>query len=256
MPAKKQRDPFFVFRWWRAPAGYELVPPDSGASETLLGNGEAAKVLLSRGVEIRRRGIDAEPYRPDEISPPLHRQFADLEGTPDAMLDFVNKFGVLGLTLGGAHAASEPLDALLDARQRMSEFLALVVDPPASGYRGRAFDIKAEEFNTHISPHMTIRLEPTPSGRPVIKTVPRTLIAWMWLQVAKEISGFLKVAPCDYCGKLFEVSPSRKWREPGERTTRAQYCSNSHRMLAWRKRQEQPATKARKPRNLNKGGKV
>jgi hypothetical protein len=84
---------------------------------------------------------------------------------------------------------------------------------------------------------MTIRLAPDSAGVPQIEIVPRSLIAWLWLEKARELTGENHWARCAFplCGKLFLVGK-------GHTTMRRRYCCDSHRTLDNRRKRKEAST--------------
>lgn len=209
----KRRQPQTIFRWRVDTAGYDLSS--------------------DRRMIVRRGGAMKE-YDPAGVTPPLHRQFADLffwgfhaEGganpppagfqRENAMLDFVSKFGFLGSDRTGADADQETIEYLLRAQSEIAGFLHV----------GEAFGEAVLPYveGRHAGPNLRMCLEPDDGGRMQVHYEPESLYAWLWLRVADHLSSGIKWdgAPCLYC-----LAPIG--RGPGGHRADAKFCCDNHRV--------------------------
>ncbi len=212
---KAERKNLFEFQWAVDQDGYEIekVPPGSGS--TLVYSYPGYR-------QIRRRGGPWRHYRPVEEDPGIARRFACLPETPDAVLQFVNRYGLPGTS---ALRTSEP--------DPWSEF-----EPLEDLYRGIRnlrflFDLidadkrqqVLELFNQHLKPRMTIRIGGGGTRKPHLEVAPLSLNSFMVLQLAEEITRKnVRYVLCENCPSWFLHRRHKR------------FCSNTCRVAAHRKK--------------------
>lgn len=181
-------------------------------------------------------GGDPSSYCPDDVQPPLLRRFSELWSPgheeagdeADGALRLVSTMGFFGTPASGYKLEMENVAYIAAQSRKLSVFLAFGIGPGLLPGRDQS-----EAFNTYnqLSASMRIQLEAGPDG-PEIRIVPTSLISWLWLQVAREITEGLVHKSCQRCGNSFTVG-----RDSRER--RRIYCSNACRVAAFRQSKTQ-----------------
>jgi predicted nucleic acid-binding Zn ribbon protein len=217
----------FTFQWPRF-TQYELVYPEKKPKR---GGSTSAALMNDTGPLIVKRGAEATQFPPRSVDD-LHRQFASIGDEPEAVLEFVRRFGFLGLDRRTPPQAidQESVAQILDARDHMREALTVFDDltrmetkarrlrkemleegqPVASDFAPGDFrQVAGGFFNQWASPQLVARLVPVTDARhrAGLKLVlaPRTLIGSMWLQIAEELTGGAKFRHCDWCGQPIRI---------------------------------------------------
>ncbi len=209
------------FDWPVCDAGYRLAPPRTAPRPK--GRSKGRRASLSRPIyppaedtlmHQAGRRIEASPrifakskaerlHRPLEFHKTLYVDFAGLDGSPEACLEFARRFGLLGLERKGG---GEALVLWQDAIAGMSRAIKLSqTDRRAlEGYR--------------ITPlHGALTPSP-PDGRLIFRFRPNSLLHGMQLQFVQAISRGLAIKECGHCGKLFEAGGKERRRD-------ARFCS-------------------------------
>lgn len=201
------------------------------------------------GSHIARLGGVMVPVEPDKC-PSLQKDFLDIgnitgvvgfdedgEPIPDAdflgdLQKFVNRYGLLGLTDGPA-AQQEPIEAIAQARTSLSVYLAFAHKDPSVSQAART-----ETFNERCPRRFRAVME-VDAGRSILKFKPESLLAWMWLQLAKEIDGGVQPHTCPGCGITFylgEENASRHVRKRAKANPeKSGYCSPSCYAAHWKR---------------------
>ena len=159
----------------------------------------------------------AEPD--DEPSPP-----SDLGG----VLRFTNYFGLLGDATGNDATASMSLDYFMDQRMRVQAMLAYGRFHVLENFRVRApeligrrapnlMDTQAAAFNENVTPHMSVRLNKEKPGVHSIQIIPRSLISYVWLSLARQISEGMEDRRCANirCPTVKTVKATATWQTCG-----------------------------------------
>ena len=213
-------DQLFHFKWAVDQHGYEA------ASAEELPPGVKRPVLeeppIGGGWWIRRKGGPLREYWPLESARGLARQFASLPREPQALLDFANQFGFLGVCQTGFE-------------RNVVEEYALYWHQHMDFMRGviKAIDDSNESlgiqtFNQHVEPHMTIWIETSPRNRPVKHVAPMNLLAAMWFEIAGELTEGTKYHKCERCPTWFPYGSGT-----GHKKTK-RFCSDRCRKAAKR----------------------
>ena len=190
----------FHFDWVVDQHGYELVKRESNKSH---GTTAIHELLAQDGCwTIRSKGGPPRAYRPLEDHQGMFRQFASLKVDPDAVMEFVNKFGFLGVG-----ADEEDLETWYGA----IEYIAPVVHLIDEGILREA---------------MSMRIDNPALKRARLQITPTNLLGAMWLQLGGEITHGTKFKTCRMCPTWYPVGPGTN-----NRVTR-EYCSNRCR-TAW-----------------------
>lgn len=203
--------------WFRDSLGYEirdgfavrlggdLVPVNLGAHPGL----HNEFLSFDRTVNVVGFNDDGEPL-----------DAGDLEGD---LLQFVNRYGLLGVD-GDPSTDRDSIQKIMWARTRMGVYTAFAHDDLLTDPQGRA-----SMFNQSCPAAFQAVLE-VEGGRSTLKLRPVTLLAWMWLQLAKEIDGGVRTKACPNCGTRFEVDSEDKRRK------RRAFCSQGCQVNFWKKR--------------------
>ena len=83
------------FQWYRPLDGCEVelepeTPPDPDATSLIAAGGRPASI------SIKRKSDRMELYYPHKDEPTLFRELANIDKTPEAIADFVSRYGFLG----------------------------------------------------------------------------------------------------------------------------------------------------------------
>jgi hypothetical protein len=156
-----------------------------------------------------------------EIEDSVFKAFAHAPRTPEGVVEFANKYGLL-------HR---------DVPERVQTWFAhmgRIRSAMSKWEKERDGDMSAfiDAFNQcrEISPTMT-RLSPQqiPGTPPNIFLEPEDLLSAMWLELAMAVEGNVNFDRCRECPTWFAISPGTN--RPDKR-----YCSDACRMRAYRKR--------------------
>ena len=204
--------------------------------------------------EVRRR----KWYYPAD-NPTLFHRFSSVELTKEGVIEFAEKFGELktyyGVDVGREHEKMG--DSWSDWEVELREFrlayrlwIALKNNDEGSlqsvysKYRENGglpppSRITQESAWRDIGNHISIAFDRNILGiqsKVTLKSEgaglnlvfePRTLIAFIWLQLAQFVTTSERWKFCDFCGKPFKPE-----------SMKARYCSRSHRQMAYHKRKE------------------
>ncbi len=210
-------DDIFHFEWQVDQSGYEIVSAED------LPPGVEAPVLesppIGGGWNIRRKGGPLKAYRPLEDTRGLARQFASLPREPQALRDFADEFGFLGV------GPSEHEEHELWWRTHIQGVHHVVQQIEAGNKQAMA-----SAFTEYVEPSMTVRIEAPLGKRPSLKVAPLNLISAMWLQIAQEITEETKFRKCLQCPKWFPHGSGT-----GHKATK-RFCSDRCRK-AWNRQQ-------------------
>lgn len=184
--------------WLRDSYGYciETRAPAAISPISILGNTEPTDVIVPLGG-------DLTPYRP-LIKPDLYLRFAQSDSA-EALLDFVNEFGLLTREHGAEH-----VEGLL----RFADDLRKLVD--ALGNRS---------FRGTVGP-VNLEVSLTRDTKTKIRFVPRTLLGGIQLQAMVAGMNGVQVRECRLptCPERFEVGPNSN---PHKHAS-AVYCCKEH----------------------------
>lgn len=214
---------FQKFEWAVCKDGYEMeeiAPPRKvGSSREVCGQ-----------VYIRAKSSNMEPYKPSKETSRIHREFASLAENKSAIFSFVSKYGLLGISENSI--GSEEYEEILLYKQLVKKIITqLNKDNIAES---------AKIFNKNVSPSLTAEIHALESKSSLqakrgifqIYPIPRSLIAFIWLSIADEITNGRSWQKCLTCGDDFEIG-----KDTGG-TKRKAYCKGSCRQQAYRERQK------------------
>jgi hypothetical protein len=200
----------FHFDWVVDQHGYELVKRESHEPH---GTTAMHELMAQGGWIIRSKGGPPHGYRPLEDRQGMFRQFASLKKDPDAIMEFVNEFGLLGVGADEEH---------METWQAAIEYMEPIVRLIDDGTLKEATYL----FNARTHPQMSMRINNPALKRARLQVTPTNLLGAMWLQLGGEITHGTKFKTCKTCPTWFPVGPGTN-----NRVTR-EYCSNRCR-TAW-----------------------
>src|SRR5215475_15334620 len=110
------------FTWHRDANGYRIIPAKPLPAPRP-GQSRMDQLLAMKGSDIQparvvAKGGPLKSYRPLDKFPELFKIFVKIPRTPEGVLEFVNKFGQLTLSIHG-----DVVPAVLDVADRMQEQL-------------------------------------------------------------------------------------------------------------------------------------
>jgi|GEM_PF-5976624 len=170
------------------------------------------------GNRIEASGGPVERYDPAEKCDYMHRRFLKLElGDNDALLAFINEYGLLGVD-GNPAPKTETLAQIWLAHTNMWIYVEHAHDDKTASPEERN-----RHFNQWCPQHMSVVMD-TVGFQTILKVSPRTLLAWMWLRLAQENAGAIELRPCARpdCPNAFYVG-----KVNGQHTDRREYCSDN-----------------------------
>ena len=189
----------------------------------------------------------------------LYKAFSRLKAKPAALVEFANKYGLLGLDGCGV---TEPLERWYAEIAEMREAVTI-------------HDLVCSDSVTDLAQRLGLpkgrrRKEVTVAARVTLITkvnkklygaasaclmipdflkfwdryglpaglayLPHTLLAAMWLQLALEVAQIRRVAFCHNCGKRFSLKPAHVQGRPRAQRSDTLYCSGACTTAACRKR--------------------
>ena len=222
--AARAMDDIFCFEWSIDQHGYEIVIVDKDPPAIERPAFEDPRI--AGAWVLRRKGGPLRMYRPAEEAPGLARQFGLLPRKPQALLDFANEFGLLGFR-GPEHLGEPAWEERAQLWYSNILSLGLIVRYIDSGDEQAV----ASAFTKYVVPAMTVRLETTVKGPPLLKVVALDLLSEMWLQLAREISNETKFRKCLWCPKWFPYGPGT-----GHKITK-HFCGDTCRQ-AWNRQKK------------------
>jgi hypothetical protein len=185
----------FLFEWPVDEAGYELT----GTGKFVVGKGGVSRY-----------------YHPLVTDDGVHREFANLPETPEAVLRFASKYG--DLWQEGRDSLDRWYQEIFMMRQLIELLDAKDKDKVFHAYFNRP----------HTAPPARFCIVYDDKRRPVIQAVPQNLIAAMQLMVANEFVRTIEYKPCEQCPKWIPVGPGTGRKGKGK----TRFCSTTCR-VAW-----------------------
>jgi len=198
----------------RHTAGYRLVVGGPRASDILLG---PASLLPFKGtVFIEPAGKTTETYRPFEVGTALFKTVAGLKKSPNSVLKFVNKYGLL----------CKPNGIPQRARDNIEDWYELIDYLKAAIKAWKAGDVSSLSVNVYGD--VMVQISSQDDGSPAIKMQPRDFRSALLIQFARAATADAELKCCEQCGTWFAVGTGT-----GRRST-AQFCSDACRKENWR----------------------
>jgi len=249
--------PIMPLRWGRQRGAFVWVR-DPGAkparrqpSEMFLVRHDYAADLVKRP---KMRPLGALRIYDPNTEPGLFWRLAKVEPTVDSVLEFIDEFGALGLSVrrtllmrdGAATEIDvEPFSAWQVEVWHMREAInaahaiGLLQGGPSFPGKGIALDSDVDRLSRWLLGRINesrapARLIRTELGAYRDAFVPRTLREVIWSQFANAIKTERAYKLCAYCGDPFEIGGG--WTAPQSKRADAKYCSASCRSMASLKR--------------------
>lgn len=174
---------------------------------------------------------DVASYVPTLTFPRLHRDFAASGSSTNDLLSFVNSYGLLAPNI-------RTLEETLQHQGLLRSF-ASQIDESRKRNRGYEWPPKPrgkapliDAFNATASAGCRVFIDGEKLVRPTLVIVPTSLLAWMWMQFASEITEGLEYKECVQCGQAIEVRTVKQKRD-------LHYCSGKCRSAALRQRRRE-----------------
>lgn len=239
------------FTWSVDGAGYEVV--HVAADAQLLRNRDAPDLPLGQRYEALADFAGAQPiavvrragegsylserrgtiYEPSQREPGLFQTFAALNPTPDAVIGFANRYGLLGIEARWMFEGD-----VIEAEQLgdwYREVRAMRRTINASAHLGRQasrdqLNSLQRQVNERLSEHTSLRLLwDADQASFDVRARPPNLLGALWTQAANAVSSGLRWGECPVCGRFFPYTPDIA------RTNR-RYCNDVCRSRAYRAR--------------------
>ena len=231
----------FEFQWWRDAKGYELVDtpaPEDTAGALIEMWPSHADVLFPLGFpalrgwtdpqplrpllpyRIIRLGGDLVPYRPLDIIDDIFRAYINLILEPEAILDFVDRYGPL--TRGGLNEnRGDGLAVTFSAVQHMNVYINARLSD--DGTTTRRLLAGGELGVTGIVPKLSY--DPGTRTPKLRFHIPNLQIA-LWLHLMRSFDGGTSLRRCEWekCGIVFEAGAGTGRRADSK------FCSDQHRI--------------------------
>ncbi len=169
---------------------------------------------MPSGERIGRSRGRLEQYRPLRDHENLFGHFANVRQSPEAMLEFVGKFGPLTLE-GMSKLRGEDIARTLEDARIMGDILRAA--------ERRQFSVTRSKEPKSVC--LNIRVGEPGSLEPLLKLEPRTLLDAIWLQLDHALSGDNVVRRCIHCQTWFPAGGDSGRRKD------AKFCSDEHRVL-------------------------
>ena len=173
----------------------------------------------------------------------LFREFAALDQTPEAIVGFAARYGLLWQENADfEHYEDRWLVPIAEVRAMISTYdQAMAADDPEESKE--CFEAIWALFNSgRIRPRFVVRIHPDHDlaipNKCWTEPVPENLMAAIWLQLADQVSHGTKFKRCENCPKWFPVGPSTRTK-PSKR-----FCSTRCR-VAWHTRHKAGGNDAR-----------
>ena len=225
-----------AFHWQRCPDGYRIDGRDAteaspAVTSITTGRRRTASVITgdSPGAYIAPNSSRREHTTPLTQEPALFAALAATPETPEGVLAFTNRFGLLGGFYLGSRA---PQKMYIDEAYRYIQTFRKLIGL----WNAEDFVAIADYYNTAnmIGACNTRLLYPAPEGHPVFQIDPRSLIAAIYLQFALAVSAGQSLQVCTHCSQPFLYGPGT-----GRRRS-AQYCSDRCRAAYhWNRKQKE-----------------
>jgi hypothetical protein len=166
--------------------------------------------------EIRQRGrVEEETIRPLTLRPTLYLDFAQLDGSPDACLQFARRWGLLTIQFFEKPKA-EPIKLW---KEEIGSIRFLLQGLPLADANNAQSTIAVRSLtNLGVAANVFLQQGPPPLP-PSLVLRPRTLIDAIRLQMAHAFAGGVEVATCARCGSWFERGTNRR--------SDARFCSDT-----------------------------
>ena len=213
------------FHWYKDARGYRLVKEGTLSG----GNPPADRIVPNGGERVSIRPLE---------TPDLYMVFSHRD-SPEKLLDFVERFGLLGDYEGENYELAsyyqDPVDGselvnvdsyegmpvrkYLDQAALFNEALRRKVEGPEQ----LAAFLKTTGSAAQSSGVLRLMPDKVLGGR--FQIAPVNLMQALWFQLGQALASDIKLRTCLQCGQLFEVGVG------SERRADAKFCSDEHRTL-------------------------
>jgi hypothetical protein len=211
----------YQWRWAEVPShpSYALQVLASGGPETGGPRTEFRKLILP--CDFTLTAHSRRQLGPREAG--LHREFAALSASEEAIADFAARFGLLRGRQPADVTAVAPIPSLWladsweDWRGEI-EAARRAIELWDSSDRGRhASQSVLDQLVALMDSRLGCELRPVrrPDQRGLMPQIaPSTLGGAIWLQILREASGWIEVIRCRNCGRWFQFDPANVRRDP------------------------------------------
>lgn len=207
----------FEFQWYKDPKGYRIETE---------GRGTAARLLSGAGKIVRNSDENPIFYNAYEHALGLHRQFAALEKSEGAALDFVTRYGFLEEGDEVCDTKEEALVSFFSHLQKVKDAVDAI-----NLYKSKPAEA-AFLYNGFSFPDVSMRFNLSRPNVPILQAIPKSLISYIWLCLADEITEGRNYKYCRNCSVSFSVGKGTG------RTSKAEYCEEKCKK-AWHKKQKE-----------------
>jgi hypothetical protein len=202
------------FQWAVDEAGYDWVP---GSPSSIAANRQIPAQIVPRSGMLRA----IHPL--EAAGGELHRIFASTVGNPEALLDFICRFGPL--TADGNRAHGEDAIIGLAGAETMARWLAAYAGAPEDYRKTLGPEDNRKTYGDGFLGWVNAYLALNPvTRRPQLRFLPVCLIDAMLLEFGRVVTSDAQLRQCVQCGIWFETGPGT-----GRRAD-AKFCSDSHRI--------------------------
>ena len=204
--------------WQYHTSGYEVVPRPQTSGEKLL--------VVQPKASVPVHGYTLGPEHAG-----LFREFAALDQTPESVVSFAGRYGLLWQEYGSFELFEDQwLISIAMVQALVSEYdQAIAANDPEE--KKQSFERIWELFNTdripirfklRMHPHRTLAIP----NKCWTEPVPENLMSAIWLQIADQVSQGTQFKRCENCPSWFPVGPGTRTK-PTKR-----FCSTRCR-VAW-----------------------
>lgn len=203
------------FEWGRAADGYEIVWPKPKAA----GEKRGTRIITGDvGPTLEPKSDRTIRYRPLDEHPALFKEFAELDSSPEAILEFANKYGLL-------NDDGPPCRLWNDGIITLKAAVIL--------WERGAEEPFIQAWNATKLGQISIKLVCRGQKEtPGLAMVPSSLESAMYIQLAQAITGNRGLQRCLWCATWFLFGAGTGRRKS------AHYCSDHCRKVAHRHRKE------------------
>ena len=202
--------------WFRDPEGYEIVEIEKGSSP-------AARSIAAGERHcsvVKPRSGREEPYVLEGAGNRIFIELANAEKTPEAVLAFTKRHGLLWTPPGASDRGSyaQPLEEFYDAISGLRTAAEL------AGSNGLQ-EIVPRLSKRGVRLHMRL-VQPAGETAPRLILDPTSLLSFLHAEFLQRLDGGIEIRNCPRCGKV--MAAGRAGQQP-------RYCSDSCRVSAHRR---------------------
>ncbi|MCF8495213.1 MAG: hypothetical protein K9G62_00940 [Alphaproteobacteria bacterium] len=203
------------FEWAVCEDGYEI-------EEIFPARKVGISTNLKPQIFIRQKSNKMKTYCPYQKIKNIHWKFGGLNETKQDVLSFISDYGLLGI---GNIKTCEAYDEIISYKR--------LVEKLRNKINKDDLEQAAKIFNLSAGPNLTTQIDKI-SGKAIfqIYPVPRTLLSYIWLSFAAEITDGREWQKCFVCDETYPIG-----KHTGG-TVRKKYCSDACKMKAYRQRKK------------------